>query len=151
MHAAQAGQPGAVAEAATWQRNAEAWTARLLAGFPLYRDLLQPVALAVYELRSGLSLLTSATAANAPDLARARQLSALLVRLMAFPAADAREGAALPLCMVKLDLLHVLRCLLIHKGSGLSLPGKKELFSSHRLMQFSASRRVPGSVRWSMT
>ena len=43
-----------------WQQNASSWSDALLQQHPLYRDVLQPVALAVYEVRCGLSLMLEA-------------------------------------------------------------------------------------------
>ncbi|EIE25917.1 hypothetical protein COCSUDRAFT_12734, partial [Coccomyxa subellipsoidea C-169] len=56
----EAGQQGAADQAGVWQQNADAWASRLLPAFPLYADLLQPVALAVYEMRAGFSMLAHA-------------------------------------------------------------------------------------------
>ena len=47
-----------------WQQNAASWSEALLRQHPLYQDLLQPVALAVYEVRCGLSLMLHAAAAS---------------------------------------------------------------------------------------
>ena len=56
----QSGDGGAFQQADSWVASASAWAARLLAAFPLYRDLLQPVALAVHEMRAGLAMLVCA-------------------------------------------------------------------------------------------
>ncbi len=50
----------AIQEAIAWQQNAGAWAEGLLDRFPLYADLLQPVVLAVFEIRMGLALLVAA-------------------------------------------------------------------------------------------
>jgi midasin len=44
-------------EVSTWQENAMQFINRLVLEFPAYRDVVQPVLLAVYELKFGLSLL----------------------------------------------------------------------------------------------
>lgn len=44
-------------EVSTWQENAMQFINRLALEFPAYRDVVQPVQLAVYELKFGLSLL----------------------------------------------------------------------------------------------
>lgn len=72
-------------------QNAEAWASRLLSAFPMYIDLLQPVALAVHEMRAGLAALRSASAAAAAADS-AQQLNGVLAQLMSFPADKAREG-----------------------------------------------------------
>lgn len=56
----QSGDRSAFQQADSWVASASIWAARLLAAFPLYRDLLQPVALAVHEMRAGLAMLVSA-------------------------------------------------------------------------------------------
>lgn len=56
----QKGDSAAAQEAENWQQNASAWCAALMQQHPLYRDVVQPVALAVYEVRCGLSLLKHA-------------------------------------------------------------------------------------------
>lgn len=65
-------------------QSASAWAARLLTTFPLYRDLLQPVALAVHEMRAGLAMLVAAR----KGLQRAIQdvqLGAIVAQIGAFP------------------------------------------------------------------
>lgn len=74
-----------------WQQNADAWARRLLPAFPLYADLLQPVALAVYELRAGFSILAQANTAL-QSVEPTKELGAVLAQLMAFPAAKIRAG-----------------------------------------------------------
>lgn len=106
----------AAQEAENWQQNASAWCAALLQQHPLYRDLLQPMALAVYEVRCGLSLLKHAVAPGpeqqlADDLladcltlpSRLGQgwcllLACLLCLIAPPPAADCLR--ALPRCLV---------------------------------------------------
>ena len=56
----QKGDSAAAQEAENWQQNASAWCAALMQQHPLYRDVVQPVALAVFEVRCGLSLLKDA-------------------------------------------------------------------------------------------
>ena len=53
----QKGDSAAAREAENWQQNASAWCAALMQQHPLYRDVVQPVAVAVFEVRCGLSLL----------------------------------------------------------------------------------------------
>lgn len=90
-----------------WQQNAAAWVERLGRQYPLYRDVVQPVQLAVQELRYGLALM-GGSATLAPTQPGA-QLAAVLARLMAFPRAAAAKaggegGKAAP---VQLDRPHV--------------------------------------------
>jgi midasin len=77
-----------------WQQNAAAWAERLGRQYPLYRDVVQPVQLAVQELRYGLALMQGAAAAAA-DSPGAR-LAPVLARLMAFPRAAAAAAPGLP-------------------------------------------------------
>lgn len=76
-----------------WQQNAAAWGERLGRQYPLYRDVVQPVQLAVQELRYGLALMagSAAVAAEAPG----SQLAPVLARLMAFPRAAASAAVHL--------------------------------------------------------
>ncbi len=60
--ASAAAQAAAVQEAAIWQANAGAWMDRLARQYSAYLDIVQPVQLAVHELRHGLSLLSAAAA-----------------------------------------------------------------------------------------
>ena len=77
----QTGDASAAQEADNWQQNASSWCAALMQQHPLYRDLVQPVALAVFEVRCGLSLLKHAASAR-PD----QQLAdAVLGDCMALP------------------------------------------------------------------
>ncbi|KAK9833665.1 hypothetical protein WJX74_002204 [Apatococcus lobatus] len=56
----QGRETSALQEAMAWQQNAGCWAEGLLERFPLYTDLLQPVALAVYEIRAGLAMIVPA-------------------------------------------------------------------------------------------
>ncbi|KAL0028971.1 hypothetical protein WJX77_009058 [Trebouxia sp. C0004] len=77
----QQSDASAVQEAEGWQQNAASWSDALLQQHPLYRDVLQPVGLAVYEVRCGLSLMVHAAAKKAyQDLA-----NSTLVDCLAFP------------------------------------------------------------------
>ena len=76
-----------------WQQNADAWASRLLPAFPLYADLLQPDALAVYEMRAGFSMLTHVHTAL-QQVGPSLELGAVLAQLMAFPATNTRAGGA---------------------------------------------------------
>lgn len=83
----------AAGQVAVWQQNAAAWVERLGRQYPLYRDVVQPVQLAVQELRYGLALMAG-SATLAPHQPAAR-LAPVLARLMAFPrAAAAKAGGA---------------------------------------------------------
>lgn len=85
-----------------WQQNAAAWVERLGRQYPLYRDVAQPVQLAVQELRYGLALMAGASAV-APHQPAAR-LAPVLARLMAFPrAAAASAGAGTEAAPLQLD------------------------------------------------
>lgn len=78
----------ALQEARSWQQNAAAWGDSLLKQFPLYTDLLQPVGLAVHEVRYGLSLMLHSVGLEktARDSAVTSQLGpALVADLLAFP------------------------------------------------------------------
>lgn len=80
----------AVQEAENWQQNAASWCEALLQQHPLYRDVVQPVALAIYEVRSGLSLLLHA--ATQPE----QQLTdALLEDTMSLPSRLGQGKASL--------------------------------------------------------
>lgn len=88
-------------QAAVWQQNAAAWAERLGRQYPLYRDVAQPIQLAVQELRYGLALMAGSTALA--EAAPASQLAPVLARLMAFPrAAAAASGNGFP-AAVQLD------------------------------------------------
>lgn len=83
----------AASQVAVWQQNAAAWVERLGRQYPLYRDVVQPVQLAVQELRYGLALMAG-SATMAPHQPAA-WLAPVLARLMAFPrAAAAKAGGA---------------------------------------------------------
>lgn len=105
----QAGQQAAAAEA--WCANAAAWAERLSSSYPGYRDLTQPVALAVHEARRGFATMAAAADISMPHghssaLVRhtdvggggnevAARLEGILRALMAFPAdLRAQEGPA---------------------------------------------------------
>lgn len=77
----QKGDTAAGQEADNWQQNASSWCAALLQQHPLYRDLVQPMALAVYEVRCGLSLLRHAASARPEQLLA----DAVLADCMALP------------------------------------------------------------------
>ena len=93
----QAGDKSALQQAESWVQSASAWAARLLAAFPLYLDLLQPVALAVSEMRAGLAALASAQRSLQTGR-QDEQLGAVVTQLGTFPARPWDEGAltALP-------------------------------------------------------
>ena len=93
----QAGDKSALQQAESWVQSASAWAARLLAAFPLYLDLLQPVALAVCEMRAGLAALASAQR-SLQTAGRDEQLGAVVAQLGTLPARPWAEGApqALP-------------------------------------------------------
>ena len=61
----QRDKASAVQEAEVWQQNAASWAQSILQQHPLYQDLLQPLALAVGEVRYGLSLMISAATRRA--------------------------------------------------------------------------------------
>ena len=88
----QAGDKSALQQAESWVQSASAWTARLLAAFPLYQDLLQPVALAVSEMRAGLAALASAQRSLQTGRQDA-QLGTVVAQLGTFPARPWDEGA----------------------------------------------------------
>lgn len=82
----------AAAAAAVWQENAAAWVERLGRQYSGYWDVLQPVQLAVQELRYGLALLQGAAALAA--VPTAAPLAPVIATLMAFPRAAAEGWAA---------------------------------------------------------
>ena len=91
----QAGSRAAVAEARAWQHNAAAWSERLRAAFPLYADLVQPLALAVLEVSAGLGLLADAAEGSGPGFVGREggaTAEAVVAQLMAFP--PLAQGAA---------------------------------------------------------
>jgi len=76
-----------------WQQNAAAWVERLGRQYPLYRDVVRPVQLAVQELRYGLALM--AGSATPERHHPGRQPAAVPARPMALPrAAEAKAGGA---------------------------------------------------------
>ncbi len=88
----QAGDKSALQQAESWVQSASAWAARLLAAFPLYLDLLQPVVLAVSEMRAGLAALASAQRSLQTGR-QDEQLGAVVAQLGTFPARPWDEGA----------------------------------------------------------
>lgn len=81
--AVQSGDKVSIQEANVWQQNAAAWAERLLSQFPMYRDILQPVALAVYEVRFGLSMMLSQAQHKAQT--DVKLAATLVTDAMAFP------------------------------------------------------------------
>ncbi|KAL0049173.1 hypothetical protein WJX82_008148 [Trebouxia sp. C0006] len=75
------GDASAAQEAEVFQQNAASWSDALLQQHPLYRDVLQPVGLAVYEVRCGLSLMAHAAAKKADQ----ELANSTLADCMAFP------------------------------------------------------------------
>lgn len=101
-------QGTAAATAEAWRANAAAWAGRLGGSYPGYRDLTQPLVLAVAEARRGLAMMAAAADIASP-LGRgspaagglfptggggAAQLEGMLRMLMAFPAAAGAAGGA---------------------------------------------------------
>jgi hypothetical protein len=74
-------EPAALQQAAVWEGNAAAWSARLSLQYPLYRDVVQPVQLAVHELRYGLALGCGAAALGGTGAGVAEAAA----QLMTFP------------------------------------------------------------------
>lgn len=97
----QKGCSAAAQEAENWQQNASAWCAALMQQHPLYRDVVQPVALAVYEVRCGLSLLKHA-ARLGPEQ---QVVDDVLADCMGLPS---RLGQGKFLLPVLLELVHIL-------------------------------------------
>ena len=97
----QAGVSTGVQEAPIWQQNAAAWSETLLRQFPLYRDLLQPVALAVHEVRYGLSLMLHPaglqTHAATGSAAALRLGPALVADTLTFPSRISQGELSMPL------------------------------------------------------
>lgn len=90
-----------IQEVTAWQQIAAAWSEGLLKKFPLYRDLLQPVALAVFEVRHGLSLLLAHAKNKAQSVSRNNQLAAAVVSdAMTFPS-RLQQGES---CYVQTDM-----------------------------------------------
>lgn len=84
-------------EVSTWQENAMQFINRLASQFPAYRDVVQPVLLAVYELKFGLSLLQAGRVQR--DLFDKNDVSIgengfeeLVCRLMQFPTSRSDLG-----------------------------------------------------------
>jgi midasin len=92
--AAAAGGGNAVHEAEMWDGSAAAWAKRMQGSFPDYVDVLQPVQLALLEVRHGLALLVAGSQAAQQAAAAATadgsssssgQLMALTAGLLSFP------------------------------------------------------------------
>jgi hypothetical protein len=91
-----AAQPAAAAaahEASSWDGSAAAWSERMQSQFGLYLDILQPVLLAVLEIRHGFALLTAgsqaaqqaATAVARSGHSSSEQLVCITAGLLSFP------------------------------------------------------------------
>jgi len=88
VEAAAGGAEAAMQEADVWQENAAAAVERMKLQYPWYRDIIQPIQLAVYEIRYGLSLATGAAhLALAGRDGNAALLQSTATNLMAFPRA----------------------------------------------------------------
>ena len=92
MHLLQSGDGSAFQQADSWVASASAWAARLLAAFPLYRDLLQPVVLAVHEMRAGLAMLVRAQK-GLQSAAQDEQMGLVVAQLGAFTQGGRHDGA----------------------------------------------------------
>lgn len=103
----QDGHGAAAVTAEAWCANAAAWAERLMRSFPSYRDLTQPVVLAVFEVRRGFAMMAAAADIAAPigrigmlaggiadGGGAAEKLGGMLRALMAFPAAAEASGSA---------------------------------------------------------
>ena len=102
----QSKETPALQEAIAWQQNAGAWAEGLLQRFPLYTDLLQPVALAVYEIRAGLAIIVTAIQQHMHSQATALHCS-IAVSLIGLPVSPSGNGPITPLqCSVDLALQH---------------------------------------------
>lgn len=77
-------------EAAAWQENAGSWAEGLLERFPLYTDLLQPVALAVFEIRAGLAMIVPAVQQHLQSKATALH-SSIAASLISLPVPSTGE------------------------------------------------------------
>ena len=87
----------AASQSAVWTQNAGAWAGRVGKQYSQYRDIVQPVQLAVQELRYGLSLMAGVVTLGAgPSTAT---MASVVVQLMAYP----RLSAAAQLSAVALD------------------------------------------------
>ena len=111
----------ALQEATAWQQNAGSWAEGLLERFPMYTDLLQPVALAVFEIRAGLAMIVPAVQQHLQSKATALQ-SSIAASLIGLPvpssggrallklhAAPYVHGACSPACCRKVAH-HALHC-----------------------------------------
>ena len=74
---------GATAEAVIWQDASSRWLASMRSRFAAYRDVMQPVMLAVFEIKHGLALATLAAAAITADVPSAFQDAT--AALLSFP------------------------------------------------------------------
>ena len=83
-----------------WQQNATAWAERLGQRYPLYRDVVQPVRLAVRELQYGLAMMAGRVQASLDT--PGSQLAPVMCHLMAFPRAAAAASGRCP-ASVRLD------------------------------------------------
>ena len=95
----QSGNASAFQQADSWVASASAWAVRLLAAFPLYRDLLQPVALAVHEMRAGLATLVRAQK-GMQSAVQDQQMGLVVAQLGALTQGDRHDGAFQALPMV---------------------------------------------------
>ena len=104
----QQGDASAAQEAEVWQQNAASWSDALLQQHPLYRDVIQPVGLAVCEVRCGLSLMVHAAAKKADQ----ELANSTLADCMAFPSSLGQGEEDLlhhAMCSVKILLGCTLR------------------------------------------
>lgn len=92
-----AGGAAAAGQATVWQQNAGAWAGRMGRQYSQYRDIVQPVQLAVQELRYGLSLMAGAVTLGAGP--STTTMASVVVQLMAYP----RLSGAAQLSAVALD------------------------------------------------
>ena len=76
---------GAAAEAAVWEDASSRWLASMQSRFSAYRDVVQPIMLAVSEIKHGIALATLAAAANIGDLPT--EFESAATALLSFPAA----------------------------------------------------------------
>ena len=102
----QSKETPALQEAIAWQQNAGAWAEGLLQRFPLYTDLLQPVALAVYEIRAGLAMIVTAIQQHMHSHATAVHCS-IAVSLIGLPVSPSGSRPTTPLqTLIGLPLQH---------------------------------------------
>lgn len=91
-HVLQSGDGSSFQQAESWVASASAWATRLLAAFPLYKDLLQPVALAVHEMCAGLALLVCAQK-GIHTAVQDQQMGLVVAQLGALTQWDCHKGA----------------------------------------------------------